>query len=106
MRKVALTVLIPLTGLSAIAYAADTTIRQKGRVFSAESITVKKGDTVTFLNDDNLPHNIASTSAGNQFNLGSQAPGAQTPVTFKQAGEVKVICAIHPRMKMTVTVTD
>ena len=75
------------------------------RVLS-ESVTIKKGDALTFLNDDSVPHNIMSTSKGNEFNLGSQAPGSSTDVTFKEAGEAHVICAIHPRMKMTVKVTD
>jgi plastocyanin len=47
-----------------------------------------------------------STSPGNEFNLGSQPPGASTDVTFKVAGAVAVICAIHPRMKMTVKVAE
>jgi plastocyanin len=29
-----------------------------------------------------------------------------TDVTFKETGSVQVICAIHPRMKMMVQVTD
>jgi plastocyanin len=33
------------------------------------------------------------------------APGVSTPVTFNDEGQVNVICAIHPRMKMTVNVT-
>ena len=99
-------VLTPIACLSAIAFAADLTIRQKGRVFSTEAITVKKGEAVTFLNDDSIPHNIMSSTPGNAFNLGLQPPGAMTPVTFKEAGDVNVICAIHPRMKMTVKVTD
>jgi hypothetical protein len=37
-----------------------------------------------------------------EFNLGSQPPGAATDVTFKEPGEALVICAIHPRMKLTV----
>ena len=41
-----------------------------------------------------------------KFNLGSQPPGASTDVAFKETGEVHVICAIHPRMKMTVTVSE
>ena len=95
-----------LTGITAFAYAADATIRQKGKVFSSESMTIKKGDSLTFLNDDSIAHNIMSTSKGNEFNLGAQQPGAATPVTFKSAGDVQVICAIHPRMKMSVKVTD
>jgi plastocyanin len=106
MFKMALTALATILGLSAIAIAAETTIRQKGRVFSSETLTLKKGEAVTFLNDDTIPHNIMSSTPGNAFNLGSQPPGSMTPVTFKEVGDVKVICAIHPRMKMVVTVTE
>jgi plastocyanin len=100
--------LIPVIflGLSAGALAANLTISQKGRAFSSETVTLKKGGTLTFMNDDSIPHNIMSTSSGNEFNLGSQPPGASTDVTFKEAGEVLVICAIHPRMKMTVKVSE
>jgi plastocyanin len=45
-------------------------------------------------------------SKGNEFNLGSQSPGSSTDVVFKEVGDVTVICAIHPRMKMTVKVVD
>src|SRR5579864_1132591 len=103
MRLSSLTIVM-LLGLSIGALAANLTISQKGRAFSTEEVTIKKGETVTFLNDDSVPHNIMSTSAGNEFNLGSQPPGAATDVTFKEAGEVLVICAIHPRMKMIVKV--
>jgi|SRR4051794_30491277 plastocyanin len=106
MRKLASLMIVVVAGLSAGALAANLTISQKGRMFSSESVTIKKGEALTFVNDDTVPHNIISTSTGNEFNLGSQPPGAATDVTFKQAGDVQVICAIHPRMKMTVKVTD
>jgi plastocyanin len=106
MRKLASLAIVIAAGLSAGALAANLTITQKGRAFSPESVTVKKGEALTFVNDDTVPHNIVSTSAGNEFNLGSQPPGAATDVTFKQSGDVQVICAIHPRMKMMVQVTD
>lgn len=99
-------VFVVLVGLSVGALAANQTISQKGRMFSSENITIKKGEALTFLNDDSVPHNILSTSKGNEFNLGSQQPGTSTDVTFKEAGDVLVICAIHPRMKMMVKVTD
>jgi plastocyanin len=104
-----MSVLIPLVvaaGLSTGALAATQVIHQRGRVFSSESITVKKGEAVTFLNDDTVPHNIMSASKGNEFNLGSLPPGSSTDVTFKDVGDVQVICAIHPRMKMAVKVLD
>jgi plastocyanin len=94
-----------LAGVS-VAYAAERTITQKGKLFSESEITVKKGETLTFLNDDNIVHNVMSATAGNEFNLGAVKPGNATPVTFKSAGTVQVICAIHPSMKLAVTVTD
>lgn len=106
MRKTIMFALVILTGLSAGAFAANQMIHQQGRVFSSESVSIKKGESLTFVNDDTIPHNILSTTKGNEFNLGSQPPGTSTDVTFKEAGDVQVICAIHPRMKMMVKVTD
>lgn len=95
-----------VAGLSTGALAATEVIHQQGRAFSSGSLTVKKGEAVTFLNDDTVPHNIMSASAGNEFNLGSQPPGSSTDVSFKETGDVAVICAIHPRMKMTIKVIE
>ena len=95
-----------VAGLSTGALAATQVIHQQGRAFSSESLTVKKGEAVTFLNDDTVPHNIMSASASNEFNLGSQPPGSSTDVSFKETGDVAVICAIHPRMKMTIKVVE
>jgi plastocyanin len=106
MRTSKLLALVIVVGLSTGAFAATEIIHQQGRVFSAESVTVKKGEALTFLNDDSVPHNIMSASKGNEFNLGSQPPGSSVDVTFKETGDVAVICAIHPRMKMTVKVVD
>jgi len=106
MRMRSLLSLAIIGGLSTGAFAATQVIHQQGRAFSSDSLTVKKGEAVTFLNDDSVPHNIMSASKGNEFNLGSQAPGSSTDVTFKESGDVAVICAIHPRMKMTVKVVD
>ena len=106
MRKTILFALVILTGLSAGALAANQMVHQQGRVFSSESVSIKKGEALTFVNDDSIPHNILSASKGNEFNLGSQRPGASTDVTFTAAGEAQVFCAIHPRMKLTVRISD
>jgi plastocyanin len=106
MRSTSLLILAIVGGLSTGALAANEVIHQQGRAFSSESITVKRGEALTFLNDDSVPHNIMSASKGNEFNLGSQAPGSSTDVAFNEVGDVAVICAIHPRMKMTVKVVD
>ena len=106
MRTSTLVTLAIICGLSTGAFAANQVVYQHGRLFSIESASVKKGEALTFLNDDTVPHNIMSATKGNEFNLGSQAPGSSTEVTFKEAGDVAVICAIHPRMRMVVKVVD
>jgi len=106
MRKLTSLAVAVLAGLSTGALAANLTVGQKGRAFGPDSVAIKKGTTLTFVNDDTVPHNIFSTSKGNEFNLGSQSPGASTDVTFNTVGETLVMCAIHPRMKLTLTVTD
>ncbi len=93
------------TGI-AVALAAEQTVSQKGRRFSMSEATLKKGDVLVFQNDDNVAHNILSTTPGNEFNLHSQPPGASTPVTFDKTGDIKIVCAIHPTMQMMVKVSD
>jgi plastocyanin len=95
-----------LGSLSAFALASEQTISQQGRRFSIDNVTVKKGSPLTFLNDDTVPHNVVSMSQGNEFDLGSQPPGTSADVRFTTTGVVNVFCAIHPRMKMTVTVSN
>jgi plastocyanin len=71
---------------------AKTCGASAGRMFSVETISIKKGDTLIFISDDNVPHNIASITLGNEFNLDSLRPGASTDETFTEAGEAQVIC--------------
>ena len=89
-----------------VAFAAEKTVTQKGKVFSETEIAIKVGDTLVFVNDDNVFHNVLSTHSENKFNLGSLKPGSSTPVTFKAAGDVQVLCAMHPSMKMLVKVAN
>jgi plastocyanin len=91
---------------TAVAFATERTITQKGKVFSESEIAIKVGDTLVFVNDDNVFHNVISTHAENKFNLGSLKPGSSTPVTFKSAGDVQVLCVMHPSMKMLVKVAN
>jgi plastocyanin len=91
---------------ASVALAAERTIGQKGKIFSESAVEIKKGDTLVFLNDDSVVHNVLSTTPGNVFNLGSIAPGHSTPVTFDKAGSLQILCAIHPSMKMSLKVTD
>jgi len=88
------------------AFAAEQTILQKDKLFSQATVTIKKGDALVFENDDDVVHNVMSSTSGSEFNLGAQKPGSKATQVFSKSGDVTVICAIHPRMKLTVTVAD
>jgi plastocyanin len=79
-------------------------VGQKYRTFTQAEITIQPGETVVFRNDDDVTHNVFSRTPGNSFNLKTQKPGAQTPVTFYNEGTAEVRCAIHPRMKLLVRI--
>lgn len=86
------------------AQAAAIKIGQANRAFSMEMVTINKGDSVTFVNDDNVPHNVYSDDGGTKVDLGLQHPGATTELKLSTAGPHIVRCAIHPKMKLTVVV--
>lgn len=88
------------------AFAAEQIITQKDQQFSEASVTIQQGDTLVFQNDDDVVHNIMSMTPGSEFNLGALPPGGKVSQVFSKAGVVSVICAIHPRMKMTVNVVN
>jgi len=106
MKPMMLALVIALASGSLVAFAAERSITQKGKAFSESAITIIRGDVVVFVNDDSVTHNVMSTDSGNEFNIGSQAPGVSTPVTFDKSGEFTILCAIHPRMKLMVKVNN
>ena len=88
------------------AWADGVTVFQEGKKFSEESVTVKRGETITFTNKDQITHNVFSTTSGMTFDLKTQKPGESREVTFDKVGTADVQCAIHPQMKMKVEVTE
>lgn len=94
----AITTLLAATGRTHV-------VTQKDKQFSTGTLTVARGDSVAFRNEDGVVHNVFSSDASFKFNLRAQAPGATNAVAFDTPGTVQVRCAIHPTMHMTVTVT-
>jgi plastocyanin len=97
---VALLLVVVSGGLKAVGHE----VGQKDRTFSVDTLTIKPGDNIVFVNQDQLTHNVFSTAKGNEFNLRAQAPGTSASVTLSTEGTVEVHCAFHPRMKLIVTV--
>jgi len=93
-----------ITGAGA-ALAAATQIDQVGQKFSQAAIALQAGDHLTFLNQDDVQHNIKLINAdGAEEDKGLQKPGEKIDVAFPKAGKFMVRCQIHPKMKMNVDV--
>lgn len=91
--------------VSTVAFADTTEITQADQTFSQAAVTLKAGDTIHFTNKDSVTHNIKILAAdGDTDDKGLQKPGEVITQVFAKPGEYKVRCAIHPKMKMTVTV--
>ncbi len=101
---IAFIALAAAAALPTLAAATEHKVTQKGQQFSPQTLKVKVGDEVVFLNDDAGTHNVFSESGANTFDLKAQRPGASTRVSFAAAGRVDVRCAIHPAMRMTIEV--
>ena len=75
--------------------------------FNPKSLTVSKGTTVTWTNEDSVNHDVTKTSgpgpnfASGHGNIGS---GGTYKVTFNTPGTIKYRCTIHPGMEATIVV--
>lgn len=96
--------IIAISLISINAMAADHQILQKDREFSESEITISVGDTVTFVNKDDVVHNVFSRSPENSFEIKRQEPGTSETITFSKPGKVKAKCALHPQMVVNIEV--
>jgi plastocyanin len=89
--------------LPGAALAADPahTVSQKGRTFRPTDVTINRGESLTFTNQDSFIHQIYVDGL---FDSEEKAPGENLNETFPSAGTFAVRCHIHPTMRMTVHV--
>ena len=70
--------------------------------FEPQALTVKIGDTVTWVNKDPFPHTATSREGG--FDSKEIAPGQSWRYTTTRLGVFPYVCTLHPTMKGTLTV--
>ena len=80
---------------------AEVTIR--GFAFEPPEIEVAAGTTVTWTNEDQVPH--TATGADGIFDTGTIEQGQSGSHTFGSAGRFNYACAFHPDMTGVVVVT-
>jgi plastocyanin len=86
--------------------SATNAVTIQSFAFSPASITVKKGATVTWTNQDSAAHTVIETDSQTGPNSPDLSKGKSYSFTFDSAGTYHYHCSIHPSMTGTVTVTE
>jgi plastocyanin len=92
-----------LTGAAVMAApAADTAVKIDNFTFTPQRVTVKPGTTITWTNQDDIPHTV--TSATKAFRSKALDTDDKFSFTFTTAGVYEYFCSLHPHMTGTIVV--
>ena len=96
-------------GLAAVAVAAasparaaDIEVKIDNFTFNPQQITVKAGDTVTWVNHDDIPHTVTSKTMA--FRSKAIDSDDKFSFTFATPGSFDYFCSLHPIMTGTIVV--
>jgi plastocyanin len=88
--------------LSGAVRAQDATAKIDNFTFVPARLTVKAGTTVTWRNEDDIPHTV--TSAARLFRSKALDTDDSFSFTFTEPGIYEYFCSLHPRMTATIVV--
>ena len=94
--------LLLAAGAMAHSQTAGPTVKISNFTFSPQTLTVAPGTTVTWVNDDDVPHTV--TAVDRSFKSKPLDTGDKFTFTFAKAGEYAYFCSIHPMMTAKVVV--
>ena len=80
----------------------ETTVTMKNIEFVPKDLEVKVGQTVKWVNEDDVEHNAVANDGEFKSELFGRA-GTYTYKTTK-AGTIEYVCTVHPGMEGTLTV--
>jgi plastocyanin len=82
--------------------AADIEVKIDNFTFNPQQITVNAGDTVTWVNHDDIPHTV--TSKTQVFRSKAMDTDDRFSFTFAKPGTYAYFCALHPHMTGSIVV--
>ena len=82
--------------------AEDATAKIDSFTFVPARLTVKAGTTVTWRNEDDIPHTV--TSAARLFKSKALDTDDSFSFIFTEPGIYEYFCSLHPRMTATIVV--
>jgi plastocyanin len=91
---------LSLLALPGAVLAEDQWITTFDFSYRPSSVTVRVGDTVTFVNDDEIPHD----AVGSGWSTTLLTQGQSDAVTFSRAGTYRFTCSLHPQMSGSIVV--
>jgi plastocyanin len=87
---------------AASAQAADAEVQIDQFAFAPQRVTVKVGTTVTWINHDDIPHTV--TSSSKSFKSNALDTKDKFAFTFTTPGTYEYFCSLHPHMTGTIVV--
>lgn len=102
VRAVASAAAILMAAASFPAHAADTKVKIDNFSFAPESVTVKAGTTITWINEDDIPHTVASSTK--LFKSKALDTDDTYAFRFTTPGVYQYFCSLHPHMTGTIVV--
>lgn len=96
----------PLNPKNNILIKRPAVLKQHFISFEPAHLVVQKGNRVTFINEDNLFHNVFSSCCSEKFNIGKKRTGVQAYETFTEESHMQVFCDIHADMSALISVVD
>ncbi len=82
--------------------AAEIEVKIDNFTFNPQRITVKAGDTVTWINHDDIPHTVTSKTL--VFRSKAMDTDDKFSFTFATPGTYLYFCALHPMMTGSIVV--
>jgi plastocyanin len=92
---------VPCGDALAAGGATNHTVLMEGTSFQPPTLSIKRGDVVTWINKDPFPHTVTAPGV---FDSKSIAPGKSWRYTARKSGEIAYTCTFHPIMKGTLKV--
>jgi plastocyanin len=81
---------------AASAAAVEMKVKIDNFTFAPQRLVVKAGTTITWINDDDIPHTIASSSK--LFKSNALDTKDKFSFTFTTPGFYEYFCSLHPHM--------
>jgi len=92
-----------LASWGGMASAADAVVKIANFTFGPQTLTIPVGTTVTWQNDDDIPHVVVEKDG--KFRSKALDTGDKFTQQFTSAGTIEYYCAIHPMMTGKIVVT-